>query len=738
MNYMRPVLILILFLGSSYVNGVELAPKLGDGASIVLQDAHAHTTNEIDVVVSPDGNYWLTYDRVSMCLWNAKTKVILFNYDIGISRALFAPDCRRLITLERLSDNALKVWEIPSGKLLKTIKAWGGIHDACLCWSGNNVVSNGNANVQTQVVDYSRAIVFDVTTGEIVKKLVSTTGDRYQFVPVSKNNLIAGCNASSNFVHAVEIIDPSSAAVKHTCERKHKTDASEAFQTNFKLFSDYRGDLIVEIRTFGNTELVTITAWDSSTGKEIGWTSLSQEEFGYRDLDRSILPLSSTEILIGGRRGFYRWTIAGIEKPRYHNIDMEGCRLHAVLADGSILLGKDERVISLNLDTKLETDMGLRSRLNSEAAKLTISSNGRCFAGADFDIGVYLWDLLEARPIGYATCGTHTEPYLAENNLSIAEDLSALNVVRSVSSQSAVRDTEFIVERWDLKSGSRTRPFQNLKHWGDDVPCFGLNERFFTFASGRFYRRFDLFRGVELESFGPISSGFSTRCSLATRSPYLFSIEYNDKAISRVFNLESGASVYNGEGFVSGLMTPDLNWLITASGSAIDIRTAFKSPILKSLSGFLALVPVSSNTGVLAVNSDDIALIKIPEASKLPSLTEKGKKEFNKLLNRLDDDNYDVRAEASLNLQRFGPEALGEIKTLLSTTNQNPTELHDIFAGLKEKWLQSQVDEFKIQSTVPFSRLFEIGDFNRTYIYGTGPGSILHYAMHFCPGIKHF
>lgn len=148
----------------------------------------AHASTIYALAVSPDGKLFATGDRDgNIRVWQVSDSQRLHEIRIEghpVYGLIFHPDGQRLISADRQPKKPrLKVWEFATGKEQRSIDVpqlsayrrvedieWGGIRGIAISPDGNTLVACGSHEYSGPAC----ALLFDIATGELKRKLTST------------------------------------------------------------------------------------------------------------------------------------------------------------------------------------------------------------------------------------------------------------------------------------------------------------------------------------------------------------------------------------------------------------------------------------------------------------------------------------------------------------------------------------------------------------------------------------
>jgi RNA polymerase sigma factor (sigma-70 family) len=162
-----------------------------------------NTNNMSQVQFSPDGKFLVSAEVGTVRLWSMATKKEVRRFDTGevnrvVYAAVFSPDGKRLATAEGPA-RTLKLWEVSTGKEIRTIKAAHTEYAVAVAWSPDGTVlasSGGEGLVK----------LWDVKTGKALAILTGpVTGKGHSLAFSPDGGLLASVGSKENALRLWEV-----------------------------------------------------------------------------------------------------------------------------------------------------------------------------------------------------------------------------------------------------------------------------------------------------------------------------------------------------------------------------------------------------------------------------------------------------------------------------------------------------------------------------------------------------
>lgn len=248
-------------------------PALPPDEHLLLQTGHSGRS--INFSLSPDGRLLATFDmfRGQLRIWDAKARDhLLYSAAMDVSAVAFAPDGRSFATLEFRSQQALKIWSWPEGRLLDSLPVPG-------CHVADAFLSYVLDSHHVLAPDPDGAAIWDLTRRTAVpldlpKPLVDPiqrTSFRHTAATALGGAAVALLVDRPDQARMPSLYDARSGKPLHACEDRHPVNASDKEQTQAELKTNGDGSQILVRRSFGREQksLCSVTIWDAKTGNEV-------------------------------------------------------------------------------------------------------------------------------------------------------------------------------------------------------------------------------------------------------------------------------------------------------------------------------------------------------------------------------------------------------------------------------------------------------------------------------------
>jgi WD40 repeat protein len=446
----------------------------------------------------------------------------------------FSPDQRLILSAG--SDGTLKLWDIGTGRLLRTMEGReaSGIDQAVFSPDGTRVLSGGIDGVR----------LWDVKSGALLRSLAASLANRassfwemkkFHFTDyMAKHARAVAFSADGKYLvsghrdHTVRLWDAETGALLRTFEGQGDEVGSVAFSPD--------GQFILSAGSRGTTN-DGVLMWDARTGAIVRQ---------FKVYESAILPPS-----MWSSRAFGRGALKISADGRYlcaQSIDSKytvwnfnsGTVLHRSTAAAISPDGRRLAVGTLGNDAEIrDADTGQPiSKIVAQGLFLGLSKfspNGRMIGGISADRAIVLWNADDGRlvrtflgnqqPIRAVAFAGDGRRVVTGNDAGLLLWNEA-KLIRSMPSSSAIKATAWAsdgnlilagvgdrtIGLWDAAKGEMTRRFELRLGGGYGVTSvsFGVDDNRVLAANGSIAEMFDVQTGAVIRTFGgAYSAAFS-------------------------------------------------------------------------------------------------------------------------------------------------------------------------------------------------------------------------------------
>ncbi|MFX1396802.1 MAG: hypothetical protein ACFFAS_07125 [Promethearchaeota archaeon] len=386
-----------------------LPKKKGLVKTLHLGKNNGHDGPVTSLAISPDDKYLASgsWDQ-TIKLWDIKSKKLLKTieaHEDWLGKLKFTPDGKFLISIVRYMDSQdkknIKVWDVERGKIVKIIKAHeDGVGTFNITPDGSYLISIGEYD--------NKVRIWKFPSGKLIKEISDLNVNSVIFSPDAKYMIFA------LFKGIIEIREfPSNKLIQRYKNYENLVNTRETSPD---------ADYIASCSGSHASRIHGINIWGWETGRLI-WMDVGEPDWTIR---RNAVAISRDN----------KFLINGADKGLLQIWDLE----------------KGSLVKSLE---------GLESDVNS----VVISNDGRYLFSACSDHNITIWDFIEKKPI-----------YIFEgNNFILDKALGTSNnkLIANITCSQTSPTEYFYIDAWDLVSGNFLRAFRRK---GLQVKYYGKSE----------------------------------------------------------------------------------------------------------------------------------------------------------------------------------------------------------------------------------------------------------------------